>query len=145
MRHRVKGLLYIKENNAYLSVTSSFNLTQVVVTGVVPAERKLAQVVPVLKNDSTKGMVTRYRPISILPAVSKLLKRHVSDIITDHVCENFPISDHERGFVYHHSSTSAHIAVLHDWLKALDDGYDKFRKQWGVCTKLKSPNNTKLE
>ena len=71
-----------------------------------------------------KGMVTGYHPISILPAVSKLLERHVSDIITDHVCENFPISDHQWGFMHHRSSTSAHIAVLHDWLKAIDDGYE---------------------
>ena len=52
------------------------------------------------------------------------MERHVSDIITDHVCKNFPISDHQWGFMHHRSSTSALIAVLHDWLKALDDGYE---------------------
>ena len=52
------------------------------------------------------------------------MERHVSDIITNHICENFPISDHQWGFMHHRSSTSALTAVLHDWLKALDDGYE---------------------
>ena len=80
-------------------------------------------VVPIPKND-LKDSVTGCRPISILPTVSKLLERHVSDIILDHIGENFPLSDHQWGFMHHRSYTSALIAGLHDWLRAPDEGHE---------------------
>ena len=55
--------------------------------GTLPTERKLARVVPIPKFDAEKNSVTGYRPISILPNVSKILEHHVSDIILGHICE----------------------------------------------------------
>ena len=92
--------------------------------GALPTEWKLARVVPVPKSDDLKNSVSGYRPISILPTVSKILEHHVSKIIVDHICEAYPISDRQWGFMLHRSSTSALISVIYDWLTALDNGQE---------------------
>ena len=102
------------------SLTKLFNLS--LTTGKFPSEWKMARVVPIPKTDNSSTSVTAYRPISILPIVSKVLERHVKNILDDHLAENHPISSHQWGFMHHRSSTSALIAVLHDWFNALDSG-----------------------
>ena len=92
--------------------------------GVFPTDWKLARIVPVPKNDNLKTSVSGYRTISILPAVSKVLERHVNKLILDHVCETYPISNRQWGFMHHCSSISALISVIYDWLYALDRGLE---------------------
>ena len=104
------------------SLTKLFNLS--LTTGVLPSEWKLARVVPIPKSDSPSTSATGYRPISILPIVSKVLERHVKEIIDNHLAESSPISNNQWGFMHHRSSTSALISVIHDWLSALDSGHE---------------------
>ena len=104
------------------SLTKLFNTS--LAEGTLPAEWKLARVVPVPKSDAQKKIVSGYRPISILPVISKILEHHVSGIILDHICDAYPISDQQWGFMHHRSSTSALISVIHDWLYALDNGHE---------------------
>ena len=100
------------------SLTNLFN--QSLTTGTYPSEWKHARIVPVPKSDSPSASVSGYRPISILPIVSKVLERHVKDIIDKFLTEKYPITDYQWGFMHHRSSVSALIAVIHDWLSALD-------------------------
>ena len=79
---------------------------------------------PPSQNQMLKNTVSGYRPISILPTVSKILEHHVSNIILDHICEAYPISDCQWGFMHFHSSTSGLISVIYDWLPALDNGHE---------------------
>ena len=85
--------------------------------GTLPTEWR---VVPVPKSDELNYSVPGYRPISILPTVSKIREHHVSNI--DHICEAYPISDRQWGFMHYSSSTSTLISVINDWLSALDNG-----------------------
>ena len=68
-----------------------------------------------------------YRPISILPIISKILERHVADIIMDHLEEVAPISSNQWGFMPGRSTTSALLSISHNCLQALDSGCE-------VCT-----------
>lgn len=45
-------------------------------TGVVPTEWKMAKVIPIFKSGS-KAEIDNYRPISILPTMSKILEKTV--------------------------------------------------------------------
>ena len=47
------------------------------VTGIVPANLKVAKIIPVFKPGNNK-MLNNYRPISILPAFSKIMQKIVS-------------------------------------------------------------------
>ena len=104
------------------SLTNLFN--QSLTTGIYPKEWKLARIVPVPKSDCPGTSVTGYRPISILSIVSKVLERHVKDTIDEFLTQTHPISDCQWGFMHHRSSVSALIAVIHDWLSALDSGHE---------------------
>ena len=72
------------------SLTKLFNL--LLTTGVFPSEWNRAGVVPIPKSGSPSTSASGYRPISILPIVSKVLERHVKEIIDNHLVECFPIS-----------------------------------------------------
>ena len=104
------------------SLTKLFNLS--LISGTFPSEWKVARIVPIPKTDSPSVSASDYRPISILPVVSKVLEHHVKEFIEEHVAENAPISKHQwpRGFMHHRSSTSALISVIHDWISSLDLG-----------------------
>ena len=105
------------------SLASLFNTS--LAEGSLPSEWKLARVVPVPKSDAQKHSVSGYRPISILPTVSKILEHHVRNIILDHICEAYPISDRQwDSCTSAPRSTSALISVIYDWLSALDNGHE---------------------
>ena len=76
------------------------------------------------KNDNLKNSASGYRPVSTLSTVSKLLERHVRNLILDHIYNTYPVSDHKWGFMHHCSSISALISVIYDWLYALDNGHE---------------------
>ena len=83
-------------------------------TNKFPSVWKRAKVCPIFKSGS-KGDVNNYRPISILPAVSKLLERHVHDKLYEFLMSKALISAHQSGFRPLHSTVSA-LTKFHDCL-----------------------------
>ena len=59
------------------SLTKLFNMS--IATGCFPREWKCARITPIFKS-SDPSLPKNYRPISILPIVSKLLERHVHSL-----------------------------------------------------------------
>ena len=101
------------------SLTKLFNLS--IATGCFPTEWKQARITPIHKA-SDSSLPKNYRPISILPIVSKLLERHIHSLIIKHLYVNQPISTHQWGFMPKRSTTSALCSLTHDWHKQLDEG-----------------------
>ena len=88
-------------------------------TGKIPKAWKVSSVVPVPKgSDSTS--VSNYRPISLLPVISKLLERHMHFLISCQIETLCPIAAHQWGFQSGKSAVSALIDVVHHWILALD-------------------------
>ena len=56
--------------------------------------------------------------------MTKIIERHVKDLILDHLSKYALISPHQWGFMTHCSSVSALIKVLDDWTCALDEGHE---------------------
>lgn len=65
---------------------------------VVPADWKVAAVTPIFKAGSKTDM-TKYRPISILPIVSKIAEKWVIKLLTAHL-ENIQPSLHHYNLVF---------------------------------------------
>ena len=103
------------------SLTELFNLS--ITTGVFPSEWKTGRIVPILKGNN-QSLPSGFRPISILPIISKLLERHVKCITEKHLLENTPISPRQWGFMTSRSTVSALINVIDVWNSALDQGYE---------------------
>jgi len=85
-----------------------------------PAALKEARVTPIFKKDDTLKK-DNYRPISILPIVSKLFERAIADQLSDHFREVFhpSLSAYRKGY----SCQSALIALTEEWRWALDRGH----------------------
>lgn len=65
--------------------------------GIVPDDLKIAKIVPIYKSDD-KRIVSNYRPISVLPAFSKILERLVYNRLIDFIDQNNILSDNQYGF-----------------------------------------------
>ena len=79
------------------SITHLFNLS--ITTGVFPDAWKRATVTPIFKNRGTAGDPSNYRPVSLLPAMGKVLDRIQSSCLLQHLVQHNLISPHQFGFI----------------------------------------------
>ena len=103
------------------SVTKLFN--QSIIQARVPSLWKKSVIVPVPKT-SDVTTPTNYRPISLLPIISKLLERHIYSLILHHLQANDILTTSQWGFLEGRSTVTALIKCSDDWLKSLEDGND---------------------
>ena len=72
-------------------------------TGVVPHDMKIAMVIPIFKaGDNT--LMKNYRPVSLLPAFSKLLERIMYNKLMGFLNSNNILYQHQYGFRAKHST-----------------------------------------
>ena len=88
--------------------------------GHFPEAWKRANIVPILKSQTDKASPSGYRPISLLPIISKLLEKHVYSIVSDHLADSQPLSDSQWGFRKGMSTITAVLSLTHEWLSLLD-------------------------
>lgn len=74
-----------------------FNNSFSVENGIVPDQMKIANVVPVFKSGN-KQLFNNYRPISILPAFSKILEKIVHKQLMSFLNNNNALYTHQYGF-----------------------------------------------
>ena len=86
-------------------------------SGQIPTEWKSADITPIHKKDS-KEPAENYRPISLLPIVSKVLERCVFNCLYDHV--NNLITPLQHGFLRNRSCVTQLLPVLHTIGQNLD-------------------------
>ena len=79
-------------------------------SGTVPIEWKTARVIPLFKEGQSNDM-SNYRPISILPAVSKILGRAVQRQLTKYLHEHKLLSPYQNGFRKMHSTEFTVISL----------------------------------
>ena len=56
-------------------------------TGVFPSDWKIAKILSLYKNGAT-DQLGNYRPISILPVISKVVEKIVHNLLVDYLSEN---------------------------------------------------------
>ncbi len=103
------------------SLKTLFNLS--ISTGKFPTDWKFARVVPIPKAGA-RDNPANYRPISLLPIISKILERHILKAMRIYLSENSPLSAHQWGFTTKKSTTTALVSFTHDCLECLDEGKD---------------------
>lgn len=87
--------------------------------GIVPSKLKIAKVIPVFKSGDNKKF-NNYRPISILPAISKILEKLVYTRIHTFITKHDIISRDQFGFRKNHSTYMAMINLYDNITTALD-------------------------
>ena len=94
--------------------------------GHLPQEWKTSIVVPVPKGKD-KHLLSNYRPISLIPIISKVMDKHIASILRDAISLKCPISQNQWGVCPHKSTTTSLASTVHGWTSSLHDGND-------VCT-----------
>ena len=87
--------------------------------GVLPDHMKLAMITPIFKGGS-KLDVSNYRPVSVLPIISKVLEKLMLTRLTKHLDKSKIIYEHQFGFQKNRSTTLAILDL--STTKALDSG-----------------------
>ena len=103
------------------AITKLFNFS--LILGKLPKEWKVAQVTPIPKSSLTTDPA-KYRPVSLLSILSKLLEKHIQSVILEHLEVHSPISEHQWGFVKGRSTTGTLLSATHSWQEALESGVD---------------------
>ena len=84
-----------------------FNLS--LSTGKCPNALKLAKVIPIYKKDDP-SQISNYRPISLLPSISKVLEKIIYKRLFNFLKQNKSLIPHQFGFRKDHSTD---YAILH--------------------------------
>ena len=101
------------------SLTYILNLS--LSTGVFPSAWKEAKVIPLHKGGDLDD-TNNYRPISILPVVSKIIERAVHNHVYSYVSQHEILNEHQSGFRPGHSTESALVDMVDDWLSNINSG-----------------------
>ena len=104
-------------------VTRLFNLS--IKTGKVPHQWKISSVVPIPKASPNTDNPRNYRPISLLPVISKLLERHIHSVVYNHLTENNLLAKDQWGFTAGKSTVTALISTFNEILQMLESGANR--------------------
>ena len=96
----------------------TFLFNESIRNAIVPEKLKLAVVYPIYKKDS-KMKVNNYRPISILPMISKIYEKLIHARLMSFFTKNKTIHKHQFGFQKGKSTEHAILDIYVSILKAL--------------------------
>ena len=108
------ALPFIENSLAFLFNTS-------IETSQFPDAWKVARVTPIYK-DGDRTEKSNYRPISVLPVISRLFEKLVFDQLYQYMKENGMFSGDQSGFLRLFSTVTCLLKNTDDWYNGLDLG-----------------------
>ena len=110
----------LKRACEFIHVPLAYIINLSLSTGDFPADWKRARVVPLFKSGA-RGDLNNYRPISILPVVSKLLEGIVHDQLYQSLAANNVLSGSQSGFRPGFSTATAAQCFVDEVLSGMDN------------------------
>ena len=86
-------------------------INQVLNTGTFPDKLKIAKVIPIFKKGDP-SLFENYRPISLLPAISKVLEKIIALQLSSYFEKNKLLFDNQYGFRPKHSTEHAALELI---------------------------------
>ena len=106
------ALPYIENSLAFLFNTS-------IETSQFPDSWKVARITPIFK-EGDKTEKFNYRPISVLPVISKLFEKLVFNQLYHYMKDNSLFTSDQSGFLWLHSTLTFLLKMSDDWYNGLD-------------------------
>ena len=100
-------------------ITHIVNLS--ISTGRFPSAWKKAKVVPLYKKDDPLNP-KNYRPVAIVPILSKILERVIFNQMIEYLTSNGILHPNHHAFRQNHNTTTAMIQMYDSWLQAIESG-----------------------
>ena len=102
-------------------------INQSLVNGIFPTNWKIALVTPIYKEkNSDPHQFHNYRPISLLPAMSKILEKVVHEQLYKYMTDNKLFNNSQYGFRTNHSTEYAAIEFIDRTLNDMEKGLIPF-------------------
>ena len=111
------NLLKLIKNEICESVTLIIN--QSLTTGIFPNKLKIAKVIPLFKKGDIYTF-DNYRPISLLPSISKIFERTMYDQIYNYFQNNELFYNSQYGFRKNHSTELATLEIIDRIIQEMD-------------------------
>ena len=89
--------------------------------GKFPEDWKIARIAPIFKGGA-KDDRSNYRPISVLPFISRLFEKLIFNQFYEYLDANKSLYEHQSGFRLLHSVATALMASTNDWYLNIDKG-----------------------
>ena len=89
--------------------------------GKFPEDWKIARIAPIFKNGA-KDDRPNYRPISVLPFISRLFEKLIFNQLYEYLDANKSLYEHQSGFQLLNSVATALMASTNDWYLNIDKG-----------------------
>ena len=86
-------------------------INQMITTGIFPQSFKISKIIPLYKKGD-HSLLTNYRPISLLPTISKVFERIIYDQMYEYLNENNLLAEEQFGFRKYHSTEYAAISLV---------------------------------
>ena len=93
---------------------------QILTTGIFPDKLKLAKVIPIYKKGE-QALINNYRPISLLPVISKVLENIIANQISSFFERNELFSRNQYGFRAAHCTEHAAIELTDIIIAKMDN------------------------
>ena len=109
----------LKLASPVISATLTYIFNQSITLCSFPDEWKVARVLPLYKSGH-RNIPGNYRPISILPVISKIMERLLYDQLYDYLTKNEILSDNQFGFRKFHSTATSLLDSTNSWYVNMD-------------------------
>lgn len=94
-------------------------INQILSTGVIPWQWKIANVTPIFKAGK-KSQINNYRPISIINTLAKVFEQCVKKRLLEFLDKHHIVTDRQFGFVKNSNTENAIMNFLENTVKAMD-------------------------
>ena len=96
-------------------------MNQILTTGIFPDKFKIAKVIPLFKNGD-QSIFSNYRPISLLPSISKLFEKVIYQQLYKYFEDSNLLYEKQYGFRKGHSTELASLELVNRLLSKMDKG-----------------------
>ena len=115
------GPKLLKISSGIITKSITYIVNNCIRSGKFPTSWKLAKVNPLYKGGAKDG-INNYRPISILPTLSKLIEKFIQKHLMAYLNSFDVLHKYQSGFRSGHSTETALILMTEGWLKAINEG-----------------------
>ena len=117
---QISLILLKKLKNVLVTPPITVIVNQSLKTGIFPDALKIAKILPVFKKGDTH-LIQNYRPISLLPSISKIFEKTVLIQLHDFLTQNNILYTSQYGFRQNHSTEFAALETIDIILEKLDN------------------------